>query len=72
VLVLVVVGRMGRASRQRAYEEEQRRLEESRQDGVEAFSPFSTLPFGGLLEELMRGMGPAPTGSIRIRVSGSR
>jgi transitional endoplasmic reticulum ATPase len=64
VLVMVAVGRMSRASRRRAEEEEQRRLEESRQDGdVETFSPFSTLPFGGILEELMRGM---ETRSYRI------
>jgi transitional endoplasmic reticulum ATPase len=64
VLVMVVVGRMGRASRRHAEEEERRRLEESQQGGdVEVLSPFSTLPFGGILEELMRGM---ETRSYRI------
>jgi len=64
VLVMTVVGRMARAGRQRAHEEEQRRLEQSRREGGEEMgSPFSGLPFGGILEEMMRGMG---TRSYRI------
>ena len=64
VLVMMLVGRMARASRQRAYEEEQRRIEESqRAGGEEVVSPFSGLPFGGILEEMMRGM---ETRSYRI------
>ena len=64
VLVMSVVGRMARASRQRAYEEEQRRLEHARREpGGEVVSPFSGMPFGGILEELMRGM---ETRSYRI------
>ncbi len=64
VLVLSMLGRLARASRRRAYEEEQRRLEESRgAGGDEVVSPFSGLPFGGILEEMMRGM---ETRSYRI------
>jgi transitional endoplasmic reticulum ATPase len=64
VLVMSVLGRMARAGRQRAYEEEQRQLEElQRNGGEEAISPFSALPFGGILEEMMRGM---ETRSYRI------
>ena len=64
VLVLSVVSRVARASRRRAYEEEQRRLEESRRNGgEELISPFAGLPFGGILEEMMRGM---ETRSYRI------
>ena len=64
VLVLSMLGRLARASRRRAYEEEQRRLEESRgAGGEEVVSPFSGLPFGGILEEMMRGM---ETRSYRI------
>ena len=65
VLVMTVVGRMARASRQRAYEEEQRQIEESQRsgNGEEIVSPFSGLPFGGILEEMMRGM---ETRSYRI------
>jgi transitional endoplasmic reticulum ATPase len=63
-LVLSMVGRMARARRRRAYEEEQRRLEESqRNGGEELISPFAGLPFGGILEEMMRGM---ETRSYRI------
>ena len=64
VLVMSAVGRMARASRRRAYEEEQRRLEESRrQGGEEQVSPFAGMPFGGLFEEMFRGM---ETRSYRI------
>jgi transitional endoplasmic reticulum ATPase len=64
VLVMSVVGRMARASRRRAYEEEQRRLEESRrQGGEEPISPFAGMPFGGLFEEMLRGI---ETRSYRI------
>ena len=54
-VVMSVIGRMARASRRRAYEE-QRRLEESRNSGDEPVSPFAGLPFGGIFEEMMRGM----------------
>ena len=64
VLVMSAVGRMARASRRRAYEEEQRRLEElRRQGGEEEISPFAGMPFGGLFEEMFRGM---ETRSYRI------
>ena len=64
VFVLSLIGRLARASRRRAYEEEQRRLEELRRTpGEEVVSPFSGLPFGGILEEMMRGM---ETRSYRI------
>jgi len=64
VFVLSMIGRLARASRRRAYEEEQRRLEELRRTGgEEVVSPFSVLPFGGILEEMMRGM---ETRSYRI------
>lgn len=64
VLVMSVVGRMARASRRRGYEEEQRRLEESRrQGGEEPISPFAGMPFGGLFEEMFRGI---ETRSYRI------
>ena len=64
VLVLSVVGRIARASRRRAYEEEQRRLEESRRrGGEEPVSPFAGMPFGGLFEEMFRGI---ETRSYRI------
>ena len=64
VLVLSAVGRIARTSRRRAYEEEQRRLEESRRSGGdEQLSPFAGLPFGGLFEEMLRGM---ETRSYRI------
>ena len=64
VLVLSAVGRMARASRRRAYEEEQRRLEESSRNGSgEELSPFAGMPFGGLFEEMFRGM---ETRSYRI------
>ena len=64
VLVLSMIGRLARASRRRAHEEEQRRLEELRgNDGEAVISPFSGLPFGGILEEMMRGM---ETRSYRI------
>ncbi|HUQ22880.1 MAG TPA: AAA family ATPase [Gaiellaceae bacterium] len=53
-LVMSLVTRASRASRQRKYEEQQR-LEQMRQGG-EPLSPFEALPFGGILEELMRGM----------------
>ena len=63
VLVTSLVARMARASRRRAYEAEQRRLEELGAGGGEPVSPFGMFPFGGLLEELMRGM---ETRSYRI------
>ena len=64
VLVLSMIGRLARTSRRRAHEEEQRRLEELRgNDGEAVISPFSGLPFGGILEEMMRGM---ETRSYRI------
>ena len=64
VLVMSVIGRMARASRRRAYEEEQRRLEEcAAMTARTVISPFSGLPFGGILEEMMRGM---ETRSYRI------
>ncbi len=64
ILVMSVVGRMARAGRRRAHEEEQRQREQARHDGGEEMvSPFSGLPFGGILEELMRGM---ETRSYRI------
>ena len=59
VLVLSLIGRMARASRRRSFEEEQRRHEElQRSDGdsVDSISPFGLFPFGGILEEMMRGM----------------
>jgi SpoVK/Ycf46/Vps4 family AAA+-type ATPase len=59
-----MVGRMARARRRRAHDEEQRRLEELRRNGgEELISPFAGLPFGGILEEMMRGM---ETRSYRI------
>ena len=64
VLVMSALGRMARASRRRAYEEEQRRLEESRRNGGgDELSPFAGMPFGGLFEEMFRGM---ETRSYRI------
>ena len=64
VLVLSMVGRMSRARRRRADDEEQRRLEESqRNGGEELISPFAGFPFGGILEEMIRGM---ETRSYRI------
>jgi transitional endoplasmic reticulum ATPase len=64
ILVMSLVGRMARASRQRAHEEEQRRLDELQRDGgPELASPFAMFPFGGILEEMMRGM---ETRSYRI------
>ena len=63
VLVTSLVARMARASRRRAYEAEQRRLEELQGSGGEPVSPFGIFPFGGVLEELMRGM---ETRSYRI------
>ncbi len=64
VLVMSVVGQMGRASRRRAYEEEQRMLEESRRNGgEEQLSPFTDMPFGGIFEEMFRGI---ETRSYRI------
>ena len=64
VLVMSAFGRMARASRRRAYEEEQRRVEESRRNGgEEQVSPFAGMPFGGLFEEMLRGM---ETRSYRI------
>ena len=64
VLVMSVISRVARASRRRAYEQEQRRLEDSqRSDGEKMISPFSGLPFGGILEEMMRG---TETRSYRI------
>ena len=58
------VGRMARASRRRAYEEEQRRLEDSRRNGGgEEVSPFAGMPFGGIFEEMFRGI---ETRSYRI------
>jgi transitional endoplasmic reticulum ATPase len=64
VLVMSAVGRMARASRRRAYEEEQRSLEESRRNsGEEQLSPFAGMPFGGIFEEMFRGI---ETSSYRI------
>ena len=64
ILVFSLVGRMARASRQRAFEAEQRRREElDGSGGAEVGSPFSLFPFGGMLEEMMRGM---ETRSYRI------
>jgi transitional endoplasmic reticulum ATPase len=64
LLVMSALGRMARSSRRRAYEQEQRRLEESRRsEGAEEPLPFSGLPFGGILEEMFRGM---ETRSYRI------
>ena len=64
VLVMSAVGRMARASRRRAHEEEQRRLEQSRRNGDgEQISPFAGMPFGGLFEEMFRGI---ETRSYRI------
>ena len=64
VLVMSALGRMARASRRRADDEEQRRLEESRREGGEdPISPFAGMPFGGLFEEMFRGM---ETRSYRI------
>ncbi len=62
-LVMALVTRMARASRQRAYEAEQRQLEELQQNGGEPVSPFGMFPFGGILEQMMRGM---ETRSYRI------
>src|ERR687895_772196 len=56
VVVVGLITRMARASR-RAREEEQRRLEELlRSDGGDETSPSVPFPFGGMLDELMRGM----------------
>ena len=56
--------RMARASRRHAHEEEQRRLEESRRSGgEEQVSPFAGIPFGGIFEEMFRGI---ETRSYRI------
>jgi AAA+ superfamily predicted ATPase len=65
VLVMSLIGRMGRASRRRAEEVELRRREALARDpgGPEAVSPFALFPFGGILDELMRGM---ETRSYRI------
>ena len=64
VLVMSAVGRMARASRRRAYEDEQRRVEESRRNGGEEdVSPFAGMPFGGIFEEMFRGI---ETRSYRI------
>lgn len=64
-LVPGLVTRMARASRERAYEEEQRQREELQPNGGggEQVSPFGIFPFGGILEEMMRGM---ETRSYRI------
>ena len=63
-LAMSVIGRIAQAKRRRVYEDEQRQFEESQQrGGDEAISPFSGLPFGGILEEMMRGM---ETRSYRI------
>jgi transitional endoplasmic reticulum ATPase len=57
VLVMALVGRMGRASRKRARVEELGRQEQLQQDGhPEAVSPFALFPFGGLFEDMLRGM----------------
>jgi transitional endoplasmic reticulum ATPase len=63
VLVTSMVARMARASRQRAYEAEQRRREELDASDGGPVSPLGMFPFGGVLEELMRGM---ETRSYRI------
>jgi transitional endoplasmic reticulum ATPase len=63
-LVMAVLGRMARASRRRAYEEELRRLADARgRGGEEQLSPFAGMPFGGIFEELLRGI---ETRSYRI------
>jgi transitional endoplasmic reticulum ATPase len=64
VLVMSAVGGMARASRRRAFEEEQRRLEKLRRSGgEEQVSPFEGIPFGGIFEEMFRGI---ETRSYRI------
>ena len=63
VLLMGAVGRMARVSRRRAYEEEQRRVEEMRRNGGEENSPSTGIPFGGIFEEMLRGM---ETRSYRI------
>jgi transitional endoplasmic reticulum ATPase len=64
VLVMSAVGGMARASRRRAFEEEQRRLEKLRRSGgEEQVSPFAGIPFGGIFEEMFRGI---ETRSYRI------
>src|SRR3954468_1714051 len=62
--ILASVGRRASLARQRAFEDEQRRIEEARRRQREGgggedelVSPFATLPFGGLLEDLMGGAG---------------
>ena len=56
LIVVSLVSRMARASRRHAREAEQRRLAELQQSGGEPVSPFSMFPFGGILDEMMRGM----------------
>ena len=53
IVVMGAVGRMARASRRRAYEEEQRRVEEMPRHGGEENSPFEGMPFGGIFEEIV-------------------
>src|SRR5688500_13917614 len=63
MLVVSVISSAARRRRRRAYEEDIARQEQAqRQGGGDAdpfggASPFEMLPFGGLLESLMTGMG---------------
>src|SRR3954449_8955782 len=58
-MMIVFTSMARRAARRRAVaiEEELRRQEERRARGEEPESPFATLPFGGLFEQLMGGLG---------------
>src|SRR5215218_371116 len=57
-MMIVFTSMARRAARRRAaMEAELRRQEERRARGEEPESPFELLPFGGLLEQLMGGMG---------------
>src|SRR3954447_11208725 len=58
-MMIVFTSMARRAARRRAaaIEEELRRQEERRTSGEEPESPFAMLPFGGLFEQLMGGLG---------------
>src|SRR3982751_805934 len=58
-MMIVFTSMARRAARRRAaaIEEELRRQEERRARGEEPESPFGLRPFGGLLEQLMGGIG---------------
>jgi transitional endoplasmic reticulum ATPase len=63
VVVMVAISRIGSASRRRAEEEARRQEELARAQGGEPVSPFELMPFGGIFEDLFRGM---ETRSYRI------